>query len=230
MGPKKFTVDELDTLLEEKLATLKDNIVEELKTSIVELFEEKLRERDERIEILESHVSLLQNNVQKLKDAYDDKVDELEQYGRRLCLRIDNVPFKENETSDEVLQIVKEKITEAECDIPEAVLDRAHRIGLPYVLTESKVKVQSIITRFTTFRHRTLFYRNRKKLGDGVKIKLDLTKHRYRTLQGARDVADKVNSVKFVYADINCRLKVRFNDDTEKFFDSLANLRDIISG
>ena len=37
----------------------------------------------------------------------------------RLCLRIEGIPAKENETSNNVLDIVKEKMAEAEVDIPD---------------------------------------------------------------------------------------------------------------
>ena len=36
-------------------------------------------------------------------------------------------------TSDEVLDKIKSLMQEAECDIPEVVIDRAHRIGKGYV-------------------------------------------------------------------------------------------------
>ena len=54
---------------------------------------------------------------------------ELEQYGRRLCIRINGIPTVENETSDEVLEKVKSLIKETSCDIPDIVPDRAHQIG-----------------------------------------------------------------------------------------------------
>ena len=43
--------------------------------------------------------------------------EELEQYGRRLCIRIDGVPTVDNETSDEVLDKVKCLIKENSYDI-----------------------------------------------------------------------------------------------------------------
>ena len=36
--------------------------------------------------------------------------EELEQYGRRLCLRINGVPVKSVETSDDVLKYIKEML------------------------------------------------------------------------------------------------------------------------
>ena len=101
---------------------------------------------------------------------------ELEQYGRRLCVRIDGVPTVDNETSDEVLDKVKSLIKESSCDIPDVVIDRADRIEKGYNDKQSNVLSKSIIVRFTTFRQRTMFYSSRANLKNNVKFKLDLTK------------------------------------------------------
>ena len=55
--------------------------------------------------------------------------EELEQYGRRLCLRIDEIPTKTNDSSDDVLDSVKSLFKEAKVDIPESVIDRTRKIG-----------------------------------------------------------------------------------------------------
>ena len=54
--------------------------------------------------------------------------EELEQYGRRLCVRIDGVSTVDNKISDDVLDKVKSLIKETSCDIPDVVIDRTHRI------------------------------------------------------------------------------------------------------
>ena len=64
--------------------------------------------------------------------ALNKKVDELEQYGRRICLRVEGVEHQANEKSEEVLEKVANIIKESETEIPESVLDRAHRIGPTY--------------------------------------------------------------------------------------------------
>ena len=115
-------------------------------------------------------------------------------------------------------------------DIPESVIDRAHRIGSRYLDASSNNYCKSIIIRFTTFRHRTMFYRAKNKLKRGVRIKLDLTKFRYDLLKRAHDHVKEVPFIKFCHADVNCRLKVKFNDDNQKdiFFSSFDDLRDIV--
>ena len=64
--------------------------------------------------------------------------EELEQYWRRLCLRVDGIPSVENETSDEVLGKVMSLMQKAECDIPEVVIDRVHIIDKGYLEKNSK--------------------------------------------------------------------------------------------
>ena len=64
--------------------------------------------------------------------------EELEQYGRRLCVRIDGVSTVDNKTSDDVLDKVKSLIKETSCDIPDVVIDRTHRIRKGYNDKEKK--------------------------------------------------------------------------------------------
>ena len=114
---------------------------------------------------------MLQQRVLSLKRSNEDlakKCEENEQHGSRLCLRIKGKPRKEKVSlfslslslsllSDEVLEQVRKlqvaSVREAKITIPDAVLDRAHRV--------SKSN-HDVIVRFRTFCHRTLFYRKRK--------------------------------------------------------------------
>ena len=85
-----------------------------------------------------------------VKHAFDKKVDELEQYGRRVCLRIEGVEHQANEKSEEVLEKVVNIIKEPETEILKSVLDRAHRIVPTYTDNNTGKKMQNIIVRFTT--------------------------------------------------------------------------------
>ena len=98
------------------------------------------------------------------------------------------------------------------------MVDRAHRIGKVYTDEDSKKEKQDVIVRFTTFRHRTLFYKSRKNFKSDVKVRLDLTKSRYSVLRDARNLVESEAMIKFVYADINCNLKVHPAVGTDKFF------------
>ena len=82
---------------------------------------------------MESDKKLHQQQVAALaqeKKETPQCYDELEQYGCRLCLRIDNVPKQNNEKAEDVFKFVKGLIQEfPDLEIPEVVIDRAHRIG-----------------------------------------------------------------------------------------------------
>ena len=101
---------------------------------------------------------------------------ELEQYGRRLCIRVEGICTTDNETSEEVLKKVQSLIKEAECDIPDTAIDRAHHISNSYKVRKTNTFCKSIIVRFTTFQHQKMFYRNRSKLKHSASVKLDLTR------------------------------------------------------
>ena len=73
----------------------------------------------------------------------------------------------------------------------------------------AKKKCKSIIVRFTTFRHRTLFYRARKNL-KSAKVKLDLMKSRFDLLKRANNHMKEIRAINFCHADRNCRLGESF--------------------
>ena len=133
---------------------------------------------------------MLKKQVAELRELNannQSRNEELEQYGRRLCLRIDGVPTVKDESRDDVLEFTKSLFKEAKVAVPDIVLDCAHRAEPSYTDRITSKKCKSIIVRFTTFRHRTLFYRARKNLKSGFKVKLDLTKSRFNLLKKAND-------------------------------------------
>ena len=56
----------------------------------------------------------------------------MQQANEELYVRTDGIPTVDNETSDEVLDKVNSLIKETSCDIPDVVIDRAHRTGKGY--------------------------------------------------------------------------------------------------
>ena len=109
-----------------------------------------------------------------------------------------------------MLDKVKSLIKETGCDIPDGVIDRAHRIGKGYNDKKTNVRCKSIIVRFTTFRHRTMFCWCRANLKNNVKLKLDLTKNRYKIFAKAIETVESYDNVNYIMVGINCWLKVVF--------------------
>ena len=86
------------------------NLFAEFQEEMKKMFSEQFSQQEERINILESEKTILQQQqIIGLKNAMctsESNIEELEQYGRRLCLHIESVPVVENETSDDVFSNV----------------------------------------------------------------------------------------------------------------------------
>ena len=173
------------------------------------------------VNLLQKHVSSLKENniaLQKKCSDLELSIDNNEYYSRRTCLRITNIPCEEKETSEEVLKKEKTIKEEAEVYTPEETIDRAHRVG------PKKNKNQAIIVKFSTFRHRTLFYRARKELKNGIKLHIDVTKKRFNLLHDAQSFIQGRENVKYIYADINYNLKIRFSQNGKKIFPLMGEM------
>ena len=211
-----------------------EKLFEKFKNEFKEEFAKELKKRDNKIEKLKSDKVMLQKHILEIKKqnlTNQSEIEELEQYGRRQCLRFEGVPTEQNETSDKVLSKVMDMCKEAGVDIPDTVIDTAHRIEGAYFDNKRKKNCKSIIVRFTTFRHRTMVYRAKKNIKSNVRVKLDLTKKRYNFFVSANKFVAYINSVKFRYADINCRPKTRWSHDSlnDEFFHSLNELKEIVN-
>ena len=71
---------------------------------------------------------MLQQQVSELRKLNLDNQasnEELAQYGRHLCLRIDDIPLENNEISEYVLDSAKNLFELAEVNIPDVVVDHA---------------------------------------------------------------------------------------------------------
>ena len=100
-----------------------NNVLNDLRKKITKKIQNEIKSHWKHLEsenqILKHHVS----GLRRLNILKRNNHEELEQYGRRLCLPIDDVPTKTNESSDDVLDSVK---------MLETVTDRVHRIGSRY--------------------------------------------------------------------------------------------------
>ena len=91
----------------------------------------------------------------------------------------------------------------------------------------------------TVYNLETKVYRARDKSKNAnVKIRLDLMKSRYSILKEARNKLIDGNGkmtaigangpVNFVFADINCRLVAKMEDNSYEYFDSIKTFNKII--
>lgn len=233
---------ELETFFAEKLEDLKSTLatksdIDELKSLILEqgkiianqqeeikTLEEVYSKQNDRITVLESQVSVLQNSVKLLKRAEDNN----EQYNRRTCLRIRGIAPAKDEVNASCLLKVKDVLKETGIEVPDNEIDRAHRIGKPFV-DQKGVQHHSVIVKFKSWNTRTDVYRARKKLKNHI-ISLDLTRNRMNLLNASRRfLADegKDGGVSFVFADVNCNIVAKLTTGKLIFFETLEQLKSL---
>ena len=122
-------------------------------------------------------------------------------------------PHGHKETADDCLAKVKSVIDEIGVDLPDSVIDQAHRVGKDIKVNGKEVS--QIVIRLTTWRLRTMIYKAWKN-SSRYKIKLDLTKRCRELLKKANEVLDKRNN-SFAFADINCHICLFQNGDYHYF-------------
>ena len=223
------TIDTLESLKEymknefSQISENLSNVTENMATkecitrlmSIIDEQKEKIQKMEDKIAVMDSHII----HLRKSNEAN-------EQYQRRLCLRINGIDMPSNglkETGEECLSKVRNALDKLKVDIPDTVIDRAHRIGRMKVIDGKKV--QPMIVRFTTWRHRTNVYRARKNCEE-YRIKLDLTKDRVSLLKRANEllISDQ-NS--FAFCNYNCQ-PVWFNNGKYRHFGDIDELKRLI--
>ena len=210
--------NDINVVMDKKFEEFKTYIISELTESVKHIlqteihgilkgYKDQLEKVTSTVEMLQQHVSnlkrensVLQEKIKLNRQEFDSCCDETEQYSRGLCLRVKNIKKSiNNETSDLVLKSIRKLFDEANVVMPDACIDRANRV--------SKTN-DTVIVHFTTFRHRTMFFRNRKVLKGGVTVHLDLTNSRLDLFMKANKYVKDISNVEFAYSDINCRLKV----------------------
>ena len=189
-------------------------------------------ELSESVEAIKKHVQTLNAENMAMREANNIlkiELEDLQQYVRRPNLRIFGINVEENETSRDVATKVKEMISDANIEIPDDALDRAHRIGRTKEDEDGNV-TQPIIVRFSTFRDRTIVYKARKDIKSKFNcgVSLDLTKSRLGILNRAREMVENVDGIDFVYSDINCNLRAFTKNREHLKFDNIYDLEIII--
>lgn len=209
---------EMELFIENKFKEVMENMaskanIEDLKLLILEQNviiskqKEDITNLKNDLSNTQDKVAILSHTVENLKKMCDSQ----EQYSRRSCLRIKGIKKDKDETSAMCVQKVIDVCNELNVEIKEQMIDRAHRVGR---------KRDIMIVKFTSFKHRTSVYRNRK-VTDKYKIHLDLTKKRLGLLDQAKSMITKSSAVQFVFGDINCNTVARLVDGSFKFFDNI---------
>ena len=169
------------SIIEQKFNKSSVNLLSEI-NDLIHLEVMKKQKENFRSSVLHER----QKHVIKLEHDHDD----LKQYGCCLCVRLEDILAKKDETADKVFSKAENILNKACPNLSGDCNDRAHRIKPDYKCHKTNKTCHSVIVCFTSFKHRTSTYRNRNILKD-VRVKLDLTKKKYNISKSARSIADE---------------------------------------
>ena len=139
------------------------------------------------------------------------KVDDLEQYGRRMCIRISGVPEMQDENVNDLVMKIRDEI---HANVTRHDIDRAHRVGRKddsgktdgrddditdgqETAAKTVSRSRDIIVKFTNSTARLEFLKGRKSLREmkaNIFINEDLTASRMKLAFQCRDLKRDKNS------------------------------------
>ena len=211
MAPPPSPISDIDCL---RIATMVKNL---LKTEINQLVKQE-------VQIATNHLTRKIVSLQKSNDDLatqvrdlNGKVDDLEQYGRRMCIRISGIPEMQNENVNNLVMKVAGDIG---ANVTRHDIDRAHRVGrkddsniignvgeddditdeqAAETAVKTQIKSRDVIVKFTNSNARLEFLKGRKVLREiksKVFINEDLTATRMKLAFQCRDLKrDRKSSV-----------------------------------
>ena len=229
---KKILADAIANLPDKAyIENLIDNLEKKINKQIETEIEKAIKPLSNTIEILERKIAVHDAHFAALERRLEEKeikIDDAEQYSRRATLRIYGIPAASGtENAEQCEAKVKELFEEIGVNVPDDMLDRAHRIGKKYKNKTTGENEQAMIIKFLSWKYRTDVYRARKKSVNKA-IQLDLTARRAKLLGLAKERVKDLKSVDFIYADVNCRIGMKTKDGGFLFFNSLNELEKVI--
>ena len=204
----------------DRISSLITDLEKNLKISFASEIEKITKPLVGRVEALEGKLSIYEAHLNEM----ESRLENAEQYSRRSCLRIFGVPLPEDgdESAKNCLTKVRKVFKELDVDVPDDCIDRAHRIGKVKTNSDGE-KQQAVIVKFRSWEKRVAVYRARRKK-DNINILLDLTPKRAKLFSVARERVKTHSGIQFAFVDINCRLGLKLENGSLKFFASESEL------
>ena len=172
--------------LENSLAKQETQIIDQ--NSVIDANKTKIRElevKNTELQQVQAAQGELNIKVNYLLGDVFNRVDELDQYGRRNMVRLSGIPESNTDPTDIVLQLARD----LQADISRGDIDRCHRLGK---LNPTAKFPRAIVIKFNNYTKRRELFDMRSKLkGSGIFFNDHLTPTRAKVMKKARDLKNK---------------------------------------
>lgn len=144
-----------------------------------------------------------------------DEIDEVEQYVRRSCLVINNLPTESNKTDEQVFLGMCEDKFKDKFTVTSDMISKIHRVPRPPSSNVDRSKPHSMVVKFNKDRHRDMIFKNKREMkGSGITITELLTSKRSALL---KQCIDKIpgGPNRAVWTD-NGRIYAKYSKDNDQ--------------
>ena len=201
----KNTLKDLLLPLEHRIKYLEENLQSSPESYDIKHLEKRLNNLEDNISDTNDHLKKLENNlnvnisgVRNYIELLSRKVDDNNQYARRMNLVIHGISVQRNESPDSLRQKVITELNRLGLRDAISNLDRAHRYGY------RAGQKQAVIVRFNTWHARNLLYDNRKQCT--WNLTADLTDRRHNLLNAVSSEVFNDPLMAYAAVDRNCTL------------------------
>ena len=222
-----------------------------LETNLLAQFTDRMKDLNQTIAVQNQTIADLKQENQTMRErliANDIRVDDLEQYGRRMNIRIEGLPWAEGETVDDLQRTIIDEVGKQGVVLKPCDIVRLHRSSR--AKEQDGVVTKQAIVKLATWKARERFlgfnksarqYEKRTRLKKFTcRVNNDLTKRRLQLLTEARNqikshlsqrftkeqleggLADSENV--FAYSNINSELRMRIRGKVVSF-NTLGEMR-----
>ena len=145
-GVENVQESSLADVITEKVNAFKDELLIEIKLLIKSKVDKGLKKQKEEFDSAFTQ-------PEKLITKLENEKDDLKQYGRRVCLRIEDVPAANEETAEEIFKKTENLLKKVWPNLSGDCIDRTHRIKPDYNCYKLQEKCRNIMIRFVSFKH-----------------------------------------------------------------------------
>lgn len=206
-------------------------------------FVRRLDEQEKRIQVLENDNNEKNEKIKKLESqiahnersmaTLDTRCDDIEQYTRRMSVRINGLLAPNKDETEDVLKLVEGCHADVKLEFKRSDINRAHRVGPVITNQRTGKKLQSVIVQFRSWESRCRFYKSRPRhnaTGRRFTVALDMTRRRYDLLKGAREISEHYPDVSYVLCDINCNCVVKMESGDFHMFNTMDEFDELLKG
>lgn len=179
--------DDLKKLGAMLILEIKEDLIQAVKGEIQAIVKAETKFLTEEMSQLKKVNDNLRAEINDLTNAQKYtmlELDELDQYGRRMCLNVSGIRGDTGDFNENIERKILDHASSKGLQLTSGDIDKCHRLGSK----TANITNRKVIVKFTNSKARDRVYSARKTLGNGIFVQENLTRYRERLSFEARQL------------------------------------------